>query len=410
MTLIEAANERDEALAIATALRGAIVEPKATAALVTSDRDLARRVSAELLRFGIRADDSGGTPLTRTPPGEFLALLLEAVFRPGNPVPIAALAEASVHRARHRAQQGSARCRNDRAGGLARRHRQAGCGDARANCSRTATRLSPRQAASRNGSAGSARQTSTKRARCWPVSPTPSRRSPLAAAASAIPIAEIARLTIVALEALARDEAGGTNGLYERDAGEKFAGFFRSLIAATADFPVAGDEWPDIATALIATEIVKPAAGGDGRVAIWGALEARLQSVGTLVVGGLNEGSWPRRAESDRFMSRMMKGGLDLEPPERLIGLAAHDFMMAMGHERIVLTRSARSGDAPATASRWLQRLLTFAGPEQAAEDAGARRRHASRGRAASTPARRKSSRRGRTRRRRSMRGRRNSR
>ena len=72
MTLIEAANERDEALAIATALRGAIVEPEATAALVTSDRDLARRVSAELLRFGIRADDSGGTPLARTPPGEFL--------------------------------------------------------------------------------------------------------------------------------------------------------------------------------------------------------------------------------------------------------------------------------------------------------------------------------------------------
>ena len=47
-------------------------------------------------------------------------------------------------------------------------------------------------------------------------------------------------------------------------------------------------------------------------------------------------------------MSRMMKGGLELEPPERRIGLAAHDFMMAMGHERIVLSRSARAGDAPA--------------------------------------------------------------
>ena len=193
--------------------------------------------------------------------------------------------------------------------------------------------------------------------------------APLAACRGrqAIPIAEIARTTIVALEALARDEAGGTDGLYERDAGEKFAGFFRALIAAaTADFAVSGDEWPDIAAALIAAEIVKPAAGGDGRVAIWGALEARLQTVGTLVVGGLNEGSWPRRAEPDRFMSRMMKGGLELEPPERRIGLAAHDFMMAMGHERIVLARAARSGDAPATASRWLQRLLTFAGPEQA--------------------------------------------
>ena len=71
--------------------------------------------------------------------------------------------------------------------------------------------------------------------------------------------------------------------------------------------------------------------GGDGRVAIWGALEARLQSVDTLVLGGLNEGSWPRRAEPDRFMSRLMKAGVALEPPERRIGLAAHDFWMAMG-------------------------------------------------------------------------------
>ena len=73
-------------------------------------------------------------------------------------------------------------------------------------------------------------------------------------------------------------------------------------------------------------------------------------SVDTLVIGGLNEGSWPRRAEADRFMSRLMKSGLDLEPPERRIGQAAHDFTMALGTKRVILTRSARSGEAPAVA------------------------------------------------------------
>src|SRR5690606_12615718 len=63
-----------------------------------------------------------------------------------------------------------------------------------------------------------------------------------------------------------------------------------------------------------------------------------------------------------------MKSGLELEPPERRIGQAAHDFAMAMGTRRIILTRSARSGEAPAVASRWLQRLTTFAG--KAATDA----------------------------------------
>ncbi len=180
--LIEAANERDEALTIATALRGAVVEPKATAALVTSDRDLARRVSAELLRFGIRADDSGGTPLARTPPGEFLALLLEAVFRPGNPVPIAALLKhpflrlgmerSKVRHATETIELVALR------GGTGRPD----IADAGAAVRGAATPAFPRPTASRNGSGGSARQISTKHASSWPGLPMPSRRSPPAAA------------------------------------------------------------------------------------------------------------------------------------------------------------------------------------------------------------------------------------
>lgn len=85
------------------------------------------------------------------------------------------------------------------------------------------------------------------------------------------------------------------------------------------------------------------------------------------MVGGLNEGVWPRKAQADRFMSRLMKTGIELEPPERRIGQSAHDFQMALGAPQVILTRSARSGDAPAVPSRWLQRILTFAGPAQAA-------------------------------------------
>ena len=117
------------------------------------------------------------------------------------------------------------------------------------------------------------------------------------------------------------------------DAGEKLAEFLRGLAGATAGFDFAPAEWPDVMAALIGPEMVKPSQGAERRIAIWGALEARLQSVDTLVIGGLNEGSWPRRAEADRFMSRLMKSGLDLEPPERRIGQAAHDFVMAIGRE-----------------------------------------------------------------------------
>ncbi|MDX7547997.1 hypothetical protein, partial [Serratia marcescens] len=75
------------------------------------------------------------------------------------------------------------------------------------------------------------------------------------------------------------------------------------------------------------------------RLFIWGALEARLQTVDTVIIGGLNEGSWPSKTRNDPFMSRPMKAVINLEPPERRTGLAAHDFQMALGMERVILSR-----------------------------------------------------------------------
>ncbi|TIX21226.1 MAG: double-strand break repair protein AddB, partial [Mesorhizobium sp.] len=182
--------------------------------------------------------------------------------------------------------------------------------------------------------------------------------------------ADIATLTsasVIALEDLGRAADGSLAELYAGDAGEKLAELLRGLVAASSPFTFAASEWPDVIEALIAPETVKPGQGTDRNIAIWGALEARLQNVDMLVIGGLNEGVWPRKPDSDRFMSRLMKTGIDLEPPERRIGLAAHDFQMAMGAAEVLLTRSARSGDAPAVPSRWLQRILTFISKEPAA-------------------------------------------
>jgi ATP-dependent helicase/nuclease subunit B len=128
-----------------------------------------------------------------------------------------------------------------------------------------------------------------------------------------------------------------------------------------------GHEWIGALDALISGRMVKPRAGGHPRAFIWGALEARLQHVDTLLMGGLNEGVWPQAGQEDPFLSRSMKAAIGLEPPERRIGQAAHDFQMAMGAPEVVLSRSHRSGKAPTVASRWLQRLLAVIGPQPAA-------------------------------------------
>src|SRR5580704_14515727 len=85
LTVIEAANAEEESLAIAVALREAVHDGK-TAALVTPDRALGRRVLAALERWNILAEDSGGDALAEAPlhgfaPVTLLALLKHPLLR-----------------------------------------------------------------------------------------------------------------------------------------------------------------------------------------------------------------------------------------------------------------------------------------------------------------------------------------
>lgn len=363
VSLIEAANEREEALAIAIALRMAVSEPGRRAALVTGDRNLARRVSSELSRFGIIADDSGGRPLTATPTARLFLSIAETVFRPGDPAALLDLLSHPLLRC-DMSRTDMRRLASFAELVLLR------SGPGRLDVANIAVDFGNRLTALREGT----------HPPLWldRISDEDDRQigqflcvmaeaiAPLCAmrTQTELGLIDIVLALVQAMESIGSDEQGSLAGLYSGDDGEQLASVLRSLIAVEDGINCRPVEVPDILRALLAPEIVKPSAAGDGRVAIWGVLEARLQTADTIVIGGLNEGSWPRKAETGRFMSRVLTGGLGLEPPERRTGQAAHDFQMAMGAENLVLARSMRSEGSPASPSRWLQRLLTIAGDE----------------------------------------------
>ncbi|MBE0533074.1 MAG: double-strand break repair protein AddB, partial [Rhodospirillales bacterium] len=83
---IDCPGPREEAGVIALVLREALETPGRTAALITPDRLLARRVAAELRRWDIDVDDSAGAPLAHTPPVAFLRLVLDMVAEDFAPV------------------------------------------------------------------------------------------------------------------------------------------------------------------------------------------------------------------------------------------------------------------------------------------------------------------------------------
>jgi ATP-dependent helicase/nuclease subunit B len=89
-----------------------------------------------------------------------------------------------------------------------------------------------------------------------------------------------------------------------------------------------------------------------------------------LVLGGLNEGTWPPSVETGPGSTGRCAPQLGLPQPERRIGLSAHDFVAALGAERVLLTRAEREGGAPTVPSRWLARLDALFGYEPGAKTA----------------------------------------
>jgi ATP-dependent helicase/nuclease subunit B len=175
------------------------------------------------------------------------------------------------------------------------------------------------------------------------------------------PVRTLVAAHIAAAEALAASaEESGAARLWGEAAGEAAAEFLAELLPAADSLPpLGGAGYQALFEALLAGPVVRPRFGRHPRLAIWGLLEARLQHADLLILGGLNEGVWPPQAESDPWLSRPMRQEFGLPPPERRVGVAAHDFAQALGARSVVMTRATRVEGAPTVPSRWLLRLDT---------------------------------------------------
>ena len=360
LSLIEAANAEEEALAIAVALREAIETPGKHAALVTPDRALARRVVAALERWHITVDDSGGDALADTQAGRFARLAAQAALKGLEPVTLLALLKHPLLRLG--ADEGM-----------------------HARAIATLERALLRGPRPRPGSAGLVHAFKTFRANRDAMHRSDPRLSltedELDAAADLIArlaaalapletlkpgdhaLASLAKCHRAAIDALGKDADGKIAALAGHD-GSVLADALEKLIESpsAAGLAVARADYAELFHAAIGDRVVRRPETQDTRVRIFGPLEARLQTFQRVVLGGLNEGSWPPETRSDPWLSRPMRRDLGLDPPERRIGLSAHDFAQALGAEEVILSRAAKLAGSPTVASRFVQRIAALAG------------------------------------------------
>lgn len=327
VTLLEAATAAEEAQAIALALRHALETPGRTAALVTPDRGLARRVAGHLARWGIVVDDSAGEALGLTPAGRFAGLLADAAANGFDPARTLAILDHPF------------------AGGAAR---AAWRGPIRA-LDRGLRGLPPAP-----GLAGIATRLEQAERGWWDE--VAAALAPLETDARR-PLGDHVEALVAAATALAGDR------MWAEADGRALAALLDQLGAESAPLgPVATADAAAILAVMMAETAVRPAFGTHPRLAIWGLLEARLQQADLMIVGGLNDGVWPAAVPPDPWLPPVARRALALPMPERRIGLAAGDFLAALAAPVVLLTRARRDATAPTVPSRFLLRLQALGG------------------------------------------------
>ena len=356
LSLVTAEGEEEAAVLAALVLRETLETPGRTCALITPDQALARRVSARLSRWGVEADSSAGSPLANAPVGVLAALIAEAVIDPDDPVLLLAILKHPLVRLGRTLEALDAERRAlERYGLRGARGAVAGWIEARL------------QAAARPRDDGREPAAEIPQSLADAGGLLAALRTALAPAAdpytgSTATPGEAARGLASAMEMLAADAEGDQGALWAGPAGEAAAGLLSGLIGDSQGLPeVSARGFHRLVERLLQGETVRAVRAAHPRLKILGGIESRLVSADRLVLAGLEEGVWPQGAPVDPFLSRPMRAALGLPPPERRIGLAAHDFAQAACAREVVLLHTARRDGSPTVESRWLWRLKTLA-------------------------------------------------
>ncbi|MAU41398.1 MAG: double-strand break repair protein AddB [Kordiimonas sp.] len=359
VTRLDVPGLREEAGIIALMMREVLETPGKTAALVTPDRNLARRVGMELQRWDIQVDDSAGTPLLNTAVGRFLRLTAEMINEDLAPVALLAALKHPL-------------CAGGEELGLFRKNVRRlerlvlrGPRPAPGVRGITATLKAMVSPAAEDEAENIKERDKKQRAAAvacgawWQG--IAAHIAPFAAImpAEEASFAELLQTHLMMVEALAATSTQtGAERLWRGEDGIEAARLMEELqLAAEHMGPLPPSEYAALLDVFMGGLVVRPAYGGHARLHIWGPLEARLQHTDLMILGGLNEGIWPPETSPDPWMSRPMREKFGLPPLEEKIGLSAHDFLQAAGAKDVVMIRSEKVDGAPTVRSRWLARL-----------------------------------------------------
>ena len=330
---------RAEADLIAVYLRGLLEEPDKTAAIITPDRNLARRIAATLERWNIHIDDSAGTRASESSTGIFLTLLGHCAAQNMAPVSLLAFLKHPLCDL----EGGKKPCplfETILLRGLKPKPGLSGLHD-RLQDYKESRHYTPE----------------TYDALSNFLKSLEDKFSKIASYQDGVfSFPDLLRALIETAEIFCPRAH-----LWKGESGEAISHLLSGLQDHAGIIPdVTLGQCVQIISDLMKAQTVRPAYGTHPRLAILGQLEARLIEADMIILAGLNEGTWPPDPGHDPWMSRPMRAEFGLPAPERQIGLSAHDFAQGFcADAHVILTRSKRVDGSPTVPARWLERLQT---------------------------------------------------
>ena len=326
LKIITCHDSREEALVIASIMRHNLETPEKTTALITEDRNLARRVSNELLRWGIEADDSAGIPLAQTPQGIFLRLVAAVCEDDFAPLSLLSLYKHPFSCVGKNASFVRHNIREYEKNFLRQRDKR-----------KYETPDFIKEQKDMFGKLSALMQQTEAEFK------------------------DLLSTHIQIAEKIAtREDKIGADILWSGEAGEAAANLLSNLLAAADTLGrIPHGQYLELFESLLSGVMVRSKYGSHPRLRILGPIEARLCNFDSLIVSGLNEGTMPANASSGAWLSRPMKKDFGFPLPEKAIGVSAHDFCEMLCGKEVFLTRSERVQGTPTVKSRWLMRLET---------------------------------------------------
>ncbi len=318
VTFYECDTMNEEALMVALILRQTLETPEKTAAFVTTDRLLARRVIIEMKRWGVELDDSAGTPLYQTETGVYLLLLAEMALSGGTGAAKLALLKhplsadhinPSAFRVKVKSAEFDARLKNHKLQ------------------IQTQTDFSPFIAHFQNN--------------------------------ILVPFKTLLQEHISLAESLATShDRSGVERLWNTEAGQTA---YKLLTELLEYGDILGEIepafYPTVLKLFMSNMSVRPRYGMHPRLDILGPIEARMSQADVMIVGGLNEGIFPQIPEAGPWLNRPMRKSLGLPSLESKIATSAMDFARCLCAKEVYLTRALKADGSPTIPSRFLSRL-----------------------------------------------------